>query len=212
MAPQLTPEQITQLQNMPPEQRAQVLQKIGLPPNALEMATPVMQGMAPVAQGLPPAPECIFCKIAKKEIPSKMIYEDNEFAAFFDIQPKTSGHIVVVTKRHVAMYHELNASEASNLGKVQFELISRLNSKLKATGYSVVTSCGFSSGQAMPHFALHILPTYSSDAVDLPIMSILQSQKVPPFVLDKIFSDLSVASVAPPLAQPTVSPAKFYFD
>lgn len=213
MAQQLTADQIAQIKRLPPEQQARILQQLGLPPSVLTSGQPMPVQQIPPQQVEPPKPECIFCKIVKKEIASKIIYEDNDFMCVLDIQPKSIGHTVILSKRHVAMYDELTASEASGLSRIQKEIISRLVSKLNATGYSIVMSCGVSSGQAMPHFAAHIIPTYSEGAVDLPILSILQPQKVPPFVFEEVFSSLSSASKggapAPALQS---SPGKFYFD
>lgn len=143
-------------------------------------------------QQAPQKMECIFCKIIKNEIPTKVVFASENFIAFLDIQPKTVGHIVIVSKRHVATFLDLNAKERAELLDAVTNICTMLREKLKATGYSLISSNGISSGQSLEHFSLHILPTYSVNAVDLPILSIIQPAKVPPFVMEEVDNALRI--------------------
>ncbi len=134
---------------------------------------------------------CVFCKIVNKEIPARVVNDNDDFLAFLDIQPKTCGHVVIVSKRHVADMTKLNVSEQNSLNTLICELCLRMKKRLKATGYTVISSNGISSGQTVPHFSMHIIPTYATNAVELPIMSLIQAQKVPGFVMDDVTAKLS---------------------
>jgi len=172
---QLTPEQMAQLQQMPPEQRAQIEQKLA-----------AQEGGA----GVPQQPqECIFCKIVKGEVPSKIVAQNADCIAFLDIQPKSPGHTVIVTKEHKGMSTELSESQKASVQTMIESLAKNMMAGLKATGYITVNPNGVSAGQVMPHYAVHIIPTYGQ-APDLPIMSILQPAKVPDFIMDSISSAL----------------------
>lgn len=132
--------------------------------------------------------ECLFCSIVKKETQTKIIAETSDFVAFLDIQPKTVGHTVIVPKRHVGDFSELNESESTVFTDIMKKVINNMKVKLKATGYTIISSNGLSSGQAVPHLSVHIIPTYSKNAVDLPIMKVIQPQNVPDFVMNVVES------------------------
>ena len=126
--------------------------------------------------------ECIFCKIAKRELPARIIEENSAFMAFLDIQPKAVGHVIVISKRHLAGMDEMNGTESSILTDIINSITRRMKSNLKATGYGLVSANGISAGQVVPHFSIHIIPTYSHN-VDIPILNTIQPQKVPDFVM-----------------------------
>ncbi|NOQ56072.1 MAG: HIT domain-containing protein [Nanohaloarchaea archaeon] len=197
---QLTPEQMAQLQQLPPEQRAQVEQKLAAQGGGM---------------GAPQQPqECIFCKIVKGEIPAKIIEQNNDCIAFLDIQPKAAGHTVIVTKAHVGMSSELNEAQKASVQMMIDSISQKIMTNLKASGYITINPNGVSAGQAMPHYAVHLIPTYGA-APDLPIMSILQPVKVPEFMMDSVFSALqggAQATTAPQAnAQPAQNKEGFYF-
>lgn len=193
---QLTPEQMAQLQQMPPEQRAAIEQKIA-----------AQDGAAPQQPQ-----ECIFCKIVKGEVPSKIVAQNNDCIAFLDIQPKSPGHTVIVTKEHKGMGTELNESQKASVQMMTESLVKNMMASLKATGYITINPNGVSAGQVMPHYAVHIIPTYGQ-APDLPIMSILQPAKVPEFVMDSICSALQGGGQQAQASAPAPEPKKdgFYF-
>ena len=136
---------------------------------------------------------CVFCKIVNKEIPARVVYDNNDFVGFLDIQPKSCGHVVIVSKRHVADMIELDVAEQNSLNDVLRGICIRMRKKLGATGYTVVCSNGVSSGQAVPHFSMHVIPTYATNAIELPVLSLIQAQKVPGFVMDDVVKKLSLA-------------------
>lgn len=74
-----------------------------------------------------PMPDCIFCKIVKKEIPAHIIYEDDDFLAFLDIHPHTPGHVQVIPKKHYRWVWDLpdNSEASPNIGKY-FEVVRKI--------------------------------------------------------------------------------------
>lgn len=137
----------------------------------------------PAASAAPRQDECIFCKMARKEIRARQIEENAKFSAFLDIQPKETGHVIILSKRHFAQMDEMDEVEASTLADIVKSVSSRMKKVLGATGFTLISQNGLSSGQAVPHFALHVIPTYSHSAVDLPVMNLIQPQKVPEYVM-----------------------------
>jgi len=63
-------------------------------------------------------PDCLFCKIIKREIPASVVYEDDRLLAFNDINPQASTHVLVVPKRHIASLNELSADDDQIVGEV----------------------------------------------------------------------------------------------
>ncbi|MEG1952739.1 MAG: histidine triad nucleotide-binding protein [Hydrogenoanaerobacterium sp.] len=101
--------------------------------------------------------DCLFCKIAAGEIPSKKIYEDDELLAFYDIDPKAPVHFLVIPKEHIASADELTPKNSTVVAHA-FVLIARLAKELGLkNGYRIVNNCGEDAGQSVPHLHFHIL-------------------------------------------------------
>lgn len=99
---------------------------------------------------------CIFCKIANKEIPSSIVYEDNEIVAFNDVAPQAPVHILVIPKDHIPGIVETKDYEI--VGKI-YKVINKLavDKSIDKTGFRVVVNHGKDSGQAVPHLHFHLL-------------------------------------------------------
>jgi histidine triad (HIT) family protein len=97
---------------------------------------------------------CIFCKIAKKEIPTNLLYEDEKTVAFNDLNPQAPTHILVIPKEHFESLNELNDKEvmASLLNATK-----EVTKKLNITDYRTVINTGKGAGQEVFHIHLHIL-------------------------------------------------------
>lgn len=102
--------------------------------------------------------DCLFCKIAKKEIPSKLVYEDDEVVAFLDINPKAPVHILVIPRRHVEKLSDLTAGDEPLIGRLLFTVntIARQQG-LMEDGYRVVINNGRHAGQQVYHIHVHLL-------------------------------------------------------
>ncbi len=102
--------------------------------------------------------DCLFCKIANKEIESKIIYEDDLVIAFLDIDQKCPGHTLIVPKKHYTDYLELDSDIISYILKIAKKLDKELTSKLEADG--MMFAWNYGSAQAIKHFHLHLMPKY----------------------------------------------------
>ncbi len=105
---------------------------------------------------------CLFCKIAAGDIPSKKLYEDDEFVAFYDIRPAAETHVLVIPRRHIATLSDCDESDAPLLGRM-LVLVARLADKLGVaytggeTGFRTVVNVGPGGGQEVYHLHAHIL-------------------------------------------------------
>ena len=102
--------------------------------------------------------ECIFCKIANGEIPSKKIYEDDEIMAFLDINPLTPGHTLIVPKEHTLDFQSISMDKLMKIMNVSRELSQKIVDKMGAQGYTLIQNNGIA--QDVKHFHLHIIPKY----------------------------------------------------
>lgn len=103
-------------------------------------------------------PDCIFCKIAMRQIPSKIVHEDDEVVAFEDVHPQAPVHILVIPRRHVARLSDLTEAEAGLAGRL-VTTASRIAADrgVAGPGYRVVINCNADGGQSVDHLHLHLL-------------------------------------------------------
>lgn len=106
---------------------------------------------------------CIFCKIANGEIPSKTIYEDEKFRVILDLGPATKGHALILPKDHYANIYELPEEMAGNVMKLAKKMATQITEKLGCEGFNLVQNNGDLAGQTVYHFHLHLIPRYHAD-------------------------------------------------
>ncbi len=100
---------------------------------------------------------CLFCRIARGEIPSRKAYEDDEVVAFHDIHPAAPVHLLIVPKRHVESLLDAQDGDQALLGKMLL-LAPRLARAEGATdGFRLVVNNGHGGGQEVFHLHLHVL-------------------------------------------------------
>jgi len=109
--------------------------------------------------------DCLFCKIAKGEIPSDKVYEDENIIAFRDIYPQAPIHILIVPKEHIVSAASINTDNSLIVAKC-FEVISKIavDEKLEK-GFRVVTNSGVEGGQTVFHLHFHLLGGKQFDIV-----------------------------------------------
>ncbi|MDZ7344405.1 MAG: HIT family protein [candidate division KSB1 bacterium] len=107
--------------------------------------------------------ECIFCKIARREIPAEIVLEDERSVAFLDIMPKAPGHTVVIPKFHAPTIVELPILEIGPLFVAVQKMAERLSWKLAADGLTIGINQGRASGQTVEHLHIHLLPRFVDD-------------------------------------------------
>ena len=105
--------------------------------------------------------DCLFCRIARHEIPAKVVYEDDEFIAFHDINPMAPVHILLIPKRHVVTLADLTDADAAWTARM-LRLVPQLarengSSPLPEGGFRLVVNNGTEGGQEIDHLHFHIL-------------------------------------------------------
>ena len=100
----------------------------------------------------------IFCKIIKKEIPSSIVYEDNEILAFRDINPAAPVHILVIPKKHISSLIDLSKEDELVIGKI-YTVINKIAKQegIDEKGFRVIVNCGEDGAQEVKHLHFHIL-------------------------------------------------------
>ena len=111
--------------------------------------------------------DCIFCKIANGDIPSKTIYEDEEFRTILDLSPATKGHALILPKEHAANLYELPEEQAGKVLVVAKKVASLMSEKLACDGLNLVQNNGEVAGQTVHHFHLHLIPRYVDDGQEI---------------------------------------------
>ena len=105
--------------------------------------------------------DCIFCKIAKMEIPAKIITETKNSVAFLDAFPLARGHTLVIPKRHYEKVQDMTDNDNSDLFNTVLKEISKVD---KVTGSTLLAiHNGKESGQEIPHVHVHLIPRQSND-------------------------------------------------
>lgn len=110
---------------------------------------------------------CIFCKIANGEIPSRTLYEDGDFRVILDLGPATRGHALILPKEHAANLFELPEETAGKAMILAKKMAARMKEKLNCDGFNVIQNNGEVAGQTVFHFHMHLIPRYEDD--DQPI-------------------------------------------
>ncbi len=100
--------------------------------------------------------ECVFCRIARHEIPVTPLYEDDEFLAFHDMNSQAPVHVLVIPRLHLASL--LEAQDAGLLGRGLMALTATARLLgIADSGFRVVVNCGEDGGQTVPHLHFHLL-------------------------------------------------------
>ncbi|MBQ7782041.1 MAG: HIT family protein [Lachnospiraceae bacterium] len=107
--------------------------------------------------------DCIFCKIANGEIPSKTLHEDENFRVILDLSPATRGHALILPKEHYDNLYELPEDTAARVMKLAKKMAVVMTEKLQADGFNLVQNNGETAGQTVMHFHMHLIPRYEED-------------------------------------------------
>ena len=107
---------------------------------------------------------CIFCKIANGEIPSKTLYEDDLFRFILDLGPATKGHALILPKEHFANLYELPDETAAQAMILAKKMAALMKDRLGCDGLNVIQNNGETAGQTVFHFHMHLIPRYEDDS------------------------------------------------
>lgn len=115
--------------------------------------------------------ECVFCKIAKGEIKSEKIYENDNFFSIFDIHPQTPGHSLVIVKKHFKTPFNTTFDLNNSLGAGLLDCIKttalKMMEKHKAEGFNIVSNNFPAAGQVVEHLHYHIVPRKKGDGLKM---------------------------------------------
>ena len=111
--------------------------------------------------------DCIFCKIAAGEIPSKTIYEDEKYRVILDLGPATRGHALILPKNHYANLFELPVEYAKEVICLAKKMATIMKDKLGCDGFNLVQNNGEAAGQTVFHFHMHLIPRYENDGQEI---------------------------------------------
>ncbi len=101
---------------------------------------------------------CLFCKIAAGQIPSKIVYQDEDVVAFEDINPQAPHHVLIIPRRHIASMPDLTLEDGPVLARI-FMTAAKLaqDMGIDESGYRFVTNVGPDAGQSVFHLHFHLL-------------------------------------------------------
>ena len=102
-------------------------------------------------------PNCIFCKIARGEIPSRKVYDDADVFAFHDIQPQADLHFMIIPKKHVGSLYELTPEDAPVMGKILTLAGKLAREQGAADGFRTIINTGRIGQQEVKHVHVHVI-------------------------------------------------------
>jgi histidine triad (HIT) family protein len=111
--------------------------------------------------------DCIFCKIAKGEIPSARIYENGRVLVFLDINPVSLGHALVIPKIHAADIFEMKEEDAKEIMAAAKKVADAAMKGLGAAGVNLLNANKKAASQEVFHFHMHVIPRYENDGVKM---------------------------------------------
>jgi len=100
--------------------------------------------------------DCLFCKIINKEVPADIVYEDDEFLAFDDINPEAPVHILIVPKKHIPSVDHVEIGDKELMGELIL-VAQKISREKKLKGYKLIINVGREGGQVIDHLHLHLL-------------------------------------------------------
>lgn len=106
---------------------------------------------------------CIFCKIANGMIPSRTLYEDDDFRVILDLNPATKGHALILPKEHYRNLYEIDDSTASKVLPLAKRMATVMTEKLGCDGFNIMQNNNEIAGQTVFHFHMHLIPRYHDD-------------------------------------------------
>ena len=119
--------------------------------------------------------ECIFCKIVKGEIPCNKIFENDKVLSFADINPISTGHVLIIPKIHAETIWEIDVEDLTAIHQSSLQIAKALKTVLKPDGIAFLQLNGKAVNQVVPHYHLHLIPRKTTD----PKLSMTEWELVP---------------------------------
>ena len=134
--------------------------------------------------------DCIFCKIAAGEIPSRKIYEDKDLIAIMDLNPTSKGHSLIIPKEHCTNIYDIDEDIAAKVMKTAKKLATKMTVALNCDGFNLLQNNGETAGQTMFHFHMHLIPRYKdADNNMIKFTSVSFSDEEMDAIRDQIIKD-----------------------
>ncbi len=111
--------------------------------------------------------ECIFCKIGRGEIPCRKVLENDNFIVFYDVNPRTKGHCLIVPKKHFKTILDMPSSLYGEFLETAKEAAFKLLKEHRAEGFNLVLNNFEVAGQVVGHVHMHLMPRYKDDGFKL---------------------------------------------
>lgn len=105
--------------------------------------------------------DCIFCKIANKEVPADFVFENKDAAAFLDVNPKAKVHVLIIPKKHIESIKHLEEADKELIGELILAA-KKIAEEKGLEGYKLIVNVGREGGQLVDHLHIHLL---SSDGL-----------------------------------------------
>lgn len=110
--------------------------------------------------------ECLFCKIVKGEVPTRKVFETENFLAFLEIKPANPGHVIVIPKKHYSVLPQMPDKELAMLSILVKRIAAVVFEITQPEGISIRQRNGAAAGQMVPHVHFHIIPRYKDDNIE----------------------------------------------
>ena len=104
-----------------------------------------------------PADACLFCRIARHEVPATIVHEEDEVVAFRDVNPQAPTHLLVIPREHIGRLSEAKPGHQALLGKLLFAAVELARKEGLAEGFRVVVNDGRGGGQTVFHLHVHLI-------------------------------------------------------
>ena len=111
--------------------------------------------------------ECVFCKLAARQIPASIVYEDAASLAFMDLGQVNPGHVLVACKAHADDIYSLDEAQAAAVFSTAARVARAVRAAFNPPGLSIYQANGAPAGQTVFHFHLHVLPRHAGDGMQL---------------------------------------------
>lgn len=112
--------------------------------------------------------DCLFCGIVAGEVPAEIVDSDDHTIAFMDINPATTGHALVIPRKHAADLLEISDEDLERCAVAARRLALKMRQTLRPDGFNLINACGAAAWQTVFHFHIHVVPRYADDPLELP--------------------------------------------
>jgi histidine triad (HIT) family protein len=110
---------------------------------------------------------CIFCKIVSGEVKSWTVYEDDENKAFFDVNPASIAHTIIIPKKHYTDLYDLPEENLKSIICLAKKIAKSYKTSLNVDEVNIMHASGINAQQSVPHFHIHIVPRKKDDGLNL---------------------------------------------